>query len=51
MRQLVATAENGEENPIEKYPFSTTKFTNDATNVQGDEPQNSGNVISQVRLY
>ena len=51
MEQLVASAKNGEENPTEKYPFSKIKFIKDATNVQGDTPQNSGDVISQVRLY
>ena len=47
MKQLVVSAENSEENPTEKHPNIITK---DETNVQGESPQNSGDVISQVRL-
>ena len=47
MKQLVVSAENSEENPTEKHPNIITK---DETNVQGEAPQNSGHVISQVRL-
>ena len=47
MKQLVVSAENSEENPTEKHPNIITK---DETNVQGEAPQNSGDVISQVRL-
>ena len=46
-KQLVASAEDSEENPTEKYPNKTTK---DERNVHGEAPQNSGDVISQVRL-
>ena len=47
MKQLVASAENSEENPTEKYPYKTTKGE---TNVQREAPQNSGDILSQVRL-
>ena len=47
MKQLVASAEDSEENPTEKYPSQTIK---DERNVQGEASQNSGDGISQVRL-
>ena len=47
MNQLVVSTENSEENPTERHPNIITK---DETNVQGEAPQNSGDVISQVRL-
>ena len=48
MKQLVVSAENSEENPTKKHPNIITK---DETNVQGEAPQNSGDVISQLKLY
>ena len=47
MKQLVVSAENSKQNPTEKHPNIITK---DETNVQGEAPQNRGDVISQVRL-
>ena len=53
MEQPIAGTKNSEENPTEKYsPRDTNqvKVTKDETNSQGETPQNSKDVMSQIRL-
>ena len=51
MEQPVAGAGNNEENPTEKSsPSNANQVTKDETSSEGETPQNSEDVVSQVRL-